>query len=32
MECGSPVDFDYTPPFRLTAKLSKVTVHLEGHP
>ena len=29
-DTGSPIDFSYTPPFRFTGKLGKVTVELKG--
>jgi len=28
-DTGSPIDFSYTPPFRFTGKLNKVTVELK---
>ena len=28
-DSGSPVDFDYTPPFKFTGKIQKVTVDLK---
>jgi arylsulfatase len=28
-DSGSPVDFSYTPPFKFTGKLDKVTVELK---
>jgi hypothetical protein len=28
-DSGSPVDFDYTPPFRFTGKIEKVTLDLK---